>query len=197
MDGKIDTLLGLYTLDYEKSIDVSLKLEQTKLTYQRFYISLVSIIGTISIGFLKLNVFEANKSVANIEVLIGLLLIFSTILGYTIIRNLVSIRRQACHFNNAIIYLRDILIKKLSLDTEYPTLKKVPSNHRHSADYITILLCSLVNVSMLCCGCSLLFDLIKLQPVAYGLIFTFITTAYSVIHYLTIERVLHMDLQHN
>lgn len=194
MESTIDSLLGLFTIDYEKSIEVSLKLEQAKLTYQRFYISLVSIIGTISIGFLKLNVFDTNKSVANIEVLIGLLLIFSTILGYAVIQNLVSIRRQSCHFNNAIIYLRELLINKLSLDSQYPTLKKVPANHYNSADYITIILCSLVNLSMLICGTSLLFDLVKLQPLAYGFIFTLVAVFYCTIHYYTIEKVLNKTL---
>lgn len=187
-------LIDLYSLDYEKSIDISLKLEQNKLTYQRFYISLVSIIGTISIGFLKLKVFDTGNSRITIESLIGLLLIFSTILGYTIIRNLVSIRRQCCYFNNAIIYLRELLIEKLDLHEKYPVLKKVPANHQHSADYITILLCSFVNLSMLCCGLALVLNLFSLLPIAMGLILAVFALGYFLIHVYTIEKILNKPL---
>lgn len=190
----LDNLLDLYTLDYEKAIDISLKLDQSKITYQRFYISLVSVIGTISIGFLKLNVFDTNNSIVTIEVLIGLLLIFSSILGYTIIRNLVSIRRQCCYFNNAIIYLRSLLIEKLDLAKEYPVLKRVPGNHHHSADYITIILCSAVNLSMLCCGFSLLLELISLAPIASGFLIGLISLSYILVHIFTIEKILNKEL---
>lgn len=193
-DQQTNNLLELFKLDYEKSIDVSLRLEQTKLTYQRFYIALVSTIGTISVGFLKLKVFETNGSIATIEVLIGLLLVFSTVLGYTIIRNLVSIRRQCCYFNNTIIFLRSQLIETLGLSTQYPMLKRVPANHQHSADYITIVLCSAVNLFMLCCGFALLLNLTALTPLALAFCFVTICITYFLVHVFTIEKILNKEL---
>ena len=189
-----DRLLDLYKLDYEKSVEISVKLEHSKLSYQKFYISMVSVIGTISIGFLKLNIFKANESVGTIENLIGCLLLFSSILGYAIIRNLVSLRRQCIHFNNAIIYLREQLINNLHLEMKYPSLKKVPANHLHSADYITILLCSIINLSMLAGGLMLLLNLPSIKPIPLTLILVTVFALYAFIHNQTIEKVLRTDL---
>jgi len=185
--------IEFYKMDYSKGIDTALKLEQTKLTYQRYFISLVTAIGTISVAFLK-SEFLKEKSSLTIESLIGLLLIFSTILGYILIRNLVSIRRQAVWFNNAIIYLRSILIEKFELTKEFPQMKEVPENHKHSADYITILLCSFMNLVMLSSGTILLFGLNDVDSIPLAMVMVVVILFYVLIHYFTIEKILTTDL---
>jgi len=185
--------IEFYKMDYGKGIDTALKLEQTKLTYQRYFISLVTAIGTISVAFLK-SEFLKEKSSLTIESLIGLLLIFSTILGYILIRNLVSIRRQAVWFNNAIIYLRSRLIAEFELTSEFPQMKEVPENHKHSADYITILLCSFMNLIMLASGTILLFGLNEVASIPLAIAMVAVILFYVLVHYFTIEKILTIDL---
>ena len=61
MDSNTQNLFQLYKLDYEKAFESSDKLENTKLVYQKFFISLVSFIGTVSIAFLKIEFFNSGK----------------------------------------------------------------------------------------------------------------------------------------
>ncbi|WJJ96530.1 hypothetical protein [Algibacter luteus] len=185
--------IEFYKMDYEKGIETALKLEQTKLTYQRYFISLVTAIGTISVAFLK-SEFLKEESSLTIESLIGLLLVFSTILGYILIRNLVSIRRQAVFFNNAIIYLRNKLIAEFKLANEFPQMKEVPENHKHSADYITILLCSFMNLVMLVSGTILLFGLNGIASIPLALTMVGVVLFYVLVHIYTIEKILTIDL---
>jgi hypothetical protein len=188
------SIFSFFKLEYEKSLDVALKLEQTKLTYQRFYIQVVSLIGAISIAFLKLKIFDNSNPVVTIEGLIGLLLIFSSVLGYAIIRNLVSIRRQCVFFNNTIIFLRREVIRRLEVKINTPTLIPVAANDRKSADYITIILYSFVNLFMLSCGFALLLKDVAITPYVDAILFTCISIIYLILHYFTIERSLQIGL---
>jgi len=190
---KLDKVIEFYKLDYAKGFETALKLEQTKLTYQRYFISLVTAIGTISVAFLTSD-FLNNQDYFTVEMLIGLLLIFSTILGYILVRNLVSLRRQAVWFNNAIIYLRGKLINEFGLVEEFPQMKEVPENHKHSADYITIFLCSFINLVMLVSGTVLLFNLTEMESLPLSIIIVGVVLAYIFIHYFTIEKILTTDL---
>jgi hypothetical protein len=190
---KLKKVIEFYKLDYAKGFETALKLEQTKLTYQRYFISLVTAIGTISVAFLTSD-FLNKQDYLTVEMLIGLLLIFSTVLGYILVRNLVSLRRQAIWFNNAIIYLRGKLINEFGLADEFPQMKQVPENHKHSADYITILLCSFINLVMLVSGTVLLFNLSEMGKIAMTLIIIFVVFVYIFIHFITIEKILITDL---
>lgn len=189
----ISKVIEFYKLDYEKGFETAIRLEETKLTYQRYYISLVTAIGTISVYFLTSEILK-NQEYFTVERLIGLLLVFSTILGYILVRNLVSIRRQAVWFNNVIILIRRKIIENLELTDEFRQLKEVPENHKHSADYITINLCSLLNLIMLVCGFSLLFDISSINPIAISFILLLVVLLYIIIHWFTIEKILTTNL---
>lgn len=185
---KLDHALELIKMDYQITTDAALKLEHTKLIYQRYFISLVTAIGTISIAFLKFK-FLDNSSLFSIENLIGLLLIFSAILGYIITRNLVSIRRQCIWYINSIIYFRKKLILEFGLTDKTPQLKEVAGNEKDSADYITINLFSLVVVVMLIIGFALFIGEL-LEPIYMSCFTGVVVIIYGILHYHTIEKAL-------
>ena len=188
-NSKLSSAVEYCKMEYDKALDTSLKLEQAKLAYQRYFISLVVAVGTISITFLKSEFFKDNHNYT-IENLIGLFLMFSTILGYIILRNLVSIRRQSIWFNNAIIYIRGRIINNLELSEEFPKLKEVSANDKHSADYITILLCSLINLIMWVSSFILLIGTDKIGAIPLALSITVVVLIYVFLHYFTIEKML-------
>ncbi len=197
MEDTTGNILDLYKLDYEKGVENALKLESTKLAYQKFFITMVTAIGSISIALLKLNFFEKNNSSSflTIESLIGTLLILSSVIGYIIIRNLVSVRRQAVWFNNAIIILRSELLKKYGLTNQLPELKAVPKNSKDSADYITIILCSFINLTLLISGVILLIEMLTpLSILATAFPITITAILYFSIHYHTVEKLLIKEL---
>jgi len=185
MDRKIiENALELYKLDYDKVIGIALQLQQTKLSYQKLFITVISTIGTVSIAFLKTDFLKSNSELS-IESLIGLLLLFASLIGYVLIRSLVSNRRQAIFYNNALIYLRSELIENYRLSDKFPKLKEVEGNHKDSADYITIVFYSIINGLIL-----LLFDLSNLTPLPLAVSIAGIAGAYFISYYLTIEKLL-------
>jgi hypothetical protein len=193
---KDDNALNFLKLDYERLLHLIGDLHKHKIDYQKFYIALVTVIGTVSIALVNYysqKEIEIKGANFKIENLIGLLLIISSAIGYTIIKNLVSIRKSEVYFNNSLIYLRNILIKEFNLSKEYPQLDEANTSDRKSADYITIVISSLVNMLFWIFGIGLLFSTID----KFG--FTFIiclsTVGYIIVHLTTIERELHKGLR--
>lgn len=181
-------------LDYEKALDLLKMLQQHKLNYQKFYISLVGVVFTVSIGLINFassknaQVINILKLSISIEELVGLLLLLSFFVGYLILRNLASIRKSEVFFNNSILILRKKFIEELKLGKDYPNLEPVHALRRESADYYSIAICALINLFLLLASISFIFNNVEGFP---GIIVTTaLSILYTILYYVTIERYL-------
>lgn len=175
-----------FKLDYEQALEIIRQLHDQKLSYQKFYVSLAASIVTLSILIFRFPPAGTLKGLST-DNLAGALFILSGIIGYIVIRNLTSIRCNEVFFNNLIIDLRRIYIKGLNI-SNYANLKFATSADRHSADYISILGCSVINFLMLQIGLLLVFtngNAIKLSFSVGG-----IFILYVLFHILTVEKAL-------
>lgn len=173
-----------FKLDYEKSLEIIKQLHEQKLNYQKFYVSLAASIVALSILILRLTPSSVIKGLPT-DNLVGIIFVLSGIIGYIVIRNLTSIRCNEVFFNNLIIELRRIYIKGLGLQN-YANLRFAVANDRRSADYISIIGCSLINLFMLLIGVFLIFA--NENPIQLGFSVGAISAVYVGLHIYTIEK---------
>ncbi len=191
-----ESLMSFLKLDYDKLLQLIVNLHKHKVDYQKFYIAIVTVIGTVSIAlinFYSQEGIEIKGASFKIENLIGLLLIISSTIGYAIIKNLVSIRKSEVYFNNSLIKMRGLLIKEFKLGDEFPQLDETSASERKSADYVTIITSSFINMLFWVFGICLLFSSIEL----FGLVFIICISSlfYIIIHLITVEKVLQKGLR--
>ena len=175
-----------FKLDYEQSLEIIRQLHDQKLNYQKFYVSLAASIVTLSILIFRFTPTGTLKGIST-DNLVGVLFILSGIIGYIVIRNLTSIRCNEVFFNNLVIDLRRIYIKGLNI-SNYANLKFAISGDRRSADYISILGCSVINFFMLQIGLLLVFTNVNAIQLSFSV--GAISVIYILLHILTVEKVL-------
>ncbi len=200
-------------LKYEYDIVIKLisSLEHKKLQYQKFFISMVGIIGTVTITLLNYkykvvsttaaqasDAHQAATAVASkaaivvellsLEEVLGIVLVISAAFGYGIVRNLASVRMFECFYANTAIKLRDLFIECFNIKDHFINLSQLVPSDRHSSDYIMILICNLINLIMLAFG---LFLMIGKTSDTFLIIFTIsVSFIYFGIHIYSIERYL-------
>lgn len=135
-------------LEYESAISVIERLNNQKLSYQKLFIGLITVIGSVSIALLKLKP-EATETGLKITHLIGFLQLLTALLGFSVIRNMTAARIHAVMWAKKIDELRKIVIEGLSLSSTYPSGSPPSASDRSSSDYISIITCSLVNLLLL------------------------------------------------
>ncbi len=135
-------------LDYEQGTLSIRQCHEQKLAYQKFYISIVSAILIIII-YVDRSLLKGEESIAgnviNGDYLIGTSFIFAALIGAIVVKNLAHIRINVVFYNNAVVNIRQFFISNLKLNN-YPAIKPSSSSDRKSADYITIVLCSFINL---------------------------------------------------
>lgn len=143
-------------LEYESGITVIERLNNQKLSYQKLYIALITIIGSVSIALLKIQPQTENIGI-KITHLIGFLQLLTALLGFGVIRNMAAARRNAVFWTKNLIVIRSLITKQLQLPSHYPIGHAPNTGDRSSSDYITIITCSLVNLLLLISAVSFLF----------------------------------------
>jgi len=183
-------------LDYEQGMLSVKQCHDQKLAYQKFYIAIVSAIIIISLYVQRIiakesDVIESGSSqiiqTNDIDSVIGIAFIFAGIIGFIVVKNLAHIRINAVFYSNAVVDLRKLFIKALSLEN-YPDVEFANANDRRSADYITIILCSLLNLCFLDFGLMVLFGSLDKSQTIFNLIF--MSLFYILFHFVGVERIL-------
>ena len=150
------TIADFIKLEYESVISVIERLNNQKLSYQKLYIGLITVVGSVSIALLKLKTETADDGL-KISHLIGFLQVLTTLLGFGVIRNMSASRLHAVMWTKRLGVFREIVMKQLSLPSNYPSGKPPRAGDRSSSDYITIITCSLVNLLLLISAITFLF----------------------------------------
>lgn len=179
-------------LEYEKTIAIIERHNDQKLAYQKAYITLISIIGSVAIALLRFpsaaeNLTASQNSVLSLSSLVGLLLILTGILGFALIRNLASLRHGAVHWTHKMYLVRNLIIKELEMH-DYPTFSLPKADNRKSTDYISLVTCSVVNALVLVCGVSSLFFQSSVIPNV--VLIVGILIGYLIVHIYFVERLL-------
>lgn len=186
-------------LDYEQGMLAVKQCHDQKLSYQKFYIAIVSAIVIVSvfiqrimnIGGSATNEAGADTSfidqIVQVDGLIGITFVFAGVIGYTVVKNLAHIRINAVFYSNAVVDIRHMIIKVLELK-EYPDLQFSRSNDRKSADYVTIMLCSLTNLVLINVGVILIMGDEALRQVLFDISVT--SVLYVFFHFVGVERTL-------
>jgi len=174
-------------LEYKKAMLIIERLHAQKLSYQRLFISLVTGIGAVSIALLN---FEADDKIVgfNTSNLVGFLLIITSVVGLSMIRNLAAIRKGEVFYTKISLIVRNYIIDQLRLPDTYPRIAIPSAKDRYSSDYITIFMCSLTNLTMFCSG--IWFFIEVSNPLAVVLILLFFLVVYVNAHYRLIEKYL-------
>ena len=185
-------------LDYDKGLQLLIALQSHKLSYQRFFITIVAVVSTVSIALVNFASSQGRDGIDalgfsfSIQELIGVLLILSALVGYFITKNLVSIRISEVFFNNAIAFVREELVEECGLGEGYPNVRPVKALRRESSDYISIAVFSIINLVLLLCGSALLAP--HLDGMAGFVVVGILVLVVVVVHILTIEKPLGDDI---
>ena len=187
-----DVRFEFLKLDYEQGLQLLGDLQDHKIEYQKFFIAVVGVVGTVSVAMfnfvsasLRYTVTRSGLTVSAQE-MIGLLLIVASFVAYFIVKNLSSIRVNEVFFNNAIQHVRQHCIRQFALGEDYPNIEKIEPLRRTSADYVTIIVCATINLIMLLCGFALLFP--RLDGLGGVILLVLITLGYVLLYILTVER---------
>jgi hypothetical protein len=143
-------------LEYESGITIIERLNNQKLSYQKLYIALITVIGSVSIALLKIQTTTNNVGIS-LQQLIGFLLLLIAILGFSVIRNMSAARRNSVFWAKNLKNIRFLIIQQLNLPQNYPMGHAPKASDRTSSDYITIFTCSIVNLFLLVASFTLLF----------------------------------------
>jgi hypothetical protein len=163
--------LEFFKIEYEKCLELIHKLHEMRFSYQKFYVSISGTIIAVAVVVSRFIVKDGSpdgaqpkttlavlaKSISN-EALLGFIFIVSAIVGYFVVRNLISIRRNEVYWTNFAIALRKHISDDLRVPTTYPTLGKARAVDFHSADFQTIIACTIINFVISILGGALLMD---------------------------------------
>lgn len=171
---KADALSTVYNtydffkIEYEKCLEIIHKLHEMRLSYQKFYVSIAGAIITIAVLVSRFvandakiqNVngssgFEVLSHSVSYEILLGFIFVISAIVGYFVVRNLISIRRNEVYWTNFAISLRRYIILSVKLPDSYPSLASSDPIDFYSADFQTIVACSFINLFIVLIGSAL------------------------------------------
>jgi hypothetical protein len=171
-----------FEIEYDKALEIVHKLHDMRLAYQKFYVSMAGSIIAIAILAAHFppgkqhGAEESTTSVATIaklmpvEMMIGFLFLICSIVGYVVVRNLVSIRRNEVYWTNFAISLRNHMMEHLDLPVTYPKLGEMRGIDWNSADFQTILACSVINVFIALIGSGFFLDGAKPQHITLALV---------------------------
>ena len=184
-----DCLYDFMKLEYETGVSLVKDLDARRITYQRFFVTLVTVVSSLSIALLNFySKFETKVIILKYftpERLIGFLLFVSALMGYGIIRNLASIRLYETFFKNMLLDIRQTLVNLFGIEG-YVTLIKTDPDDRSSSDYISIFAFSLINFFILIFGIVLMTHhsnlFLMLVPIFIASI------VYGALHIFTIEN---------
>ncbi len=183
-------------LDYREGLQIVKQCHEQKQVYQKFYIGLISAIVVVTIFIQKITYTPKNNEIISlllVDKITAIGFLIATVIGFIIIKNLTQIRINAVFYNNAITDIRRLYINILELK-KYPDVKFAIPNDRKSADYITVLLCSLVNLIMLNAGIlSLIGDNLGIVVLNMGIV----SIVYVFFHYIGIEKTLSKGIDTN
>lgn len=187
-----DVRFEFLKLDYEKGLQLLGDLQNHKIEYQKFFIAVVGVVGTVSVALFNFVSASKRYSVTrsgltvSVQEMIGLLLVVASFVAYFIVKNLSSIRVNEVFFNNAIQHVRQHCIQRFSLGENYPNIERIEPLRRTSADYVTILVCAVINLIMLLCGFALLFP--NLDGLGGVILLALTALVYLGVYLATIER---------
>lgn len=171
-------------LEYESGITVIERLNNQKLSYQKLYIALITVIGSVSIALLKIQPQTESLGI-KITHLIGFLQLLTALLGFGVIRNMAAARKNAVFWTKNLIAVRSLITKQLKLPSNYPIGHAPKACDRSSSDYITIITCSLVNILLLVSAVSFLFYIGG--PLQLSVTASISVALYAFIHFRCIE----------
>lgn len=165
-----------FKTEYEKSLEIVFELHQSRLAYQKFYVSIVGSIIALAVIFSRIFPEKpADTGIFNYQYLLAILFLSSSVVGYIVVKNLVSIRKNEVFWTNFAIDLRDNMIVELCIGGNYPVLGKARSTDPSSSDFQTIVACSILNIFTVIAGSILIVPpnttLITIFPVAIIFIF--------------------------
>jgi hypothetical protein len=179
-------------MEYDKAVLMIEKLSSYKLSYQRIFIAMFASIGAITLAFLKIPTSSsAGEIIAfiGLEHLLGLLLISTSAMGYVIVKNLASTRISEIFFCRSIKAIRALYKSQLGLPENYPDLRDVKVNEATSADYHTIIACSIFNALYFVCGVALLFyDNLSGRPIPFATVCFSAGFIYFLVHLFQIQK---------
>jgi len=184
-----DCLYDFLKLEYETGVSLVKDLDGRRINYQRFFITLITVVSSLSIALLNFySKFETKVIILKHftpDRLIGFLLLVSAIMGYGIIRNLASIRLYETFFKNMLLDIRQTLVNLFGVEG-YVTLIKTDPDDRTSSDYISIFVSSLINFFILIFGIVLMTHqsnfILMLVPIFL------VSGVYGALHIFTIEN---------
>ncbi|WP_417551523.1 hypothetical protein [Marinomonas fungiae] len=187
-------------LDYEQGMLSVKQCHDQKLAYQKFYIAIVSAIFIVSVYVHRLMSTDGSSeamdtlsdSVSNIDSIVGAAFIFAGTIGYIVVKNLSHIRINAVFYSNAVVDIRKLFIKNLELKN-YPDVEFANAGDRKSADYITIILCSFINMGLLNSGVAILLNGSSVKQMALNI--TMMSIFYLFFHYVGVERTLNSGMK--
>ena len=165
-----------FKTEYEKSLEIVFELHQSRLAYQKFYVSIVGSIIALAVIFSRLFPEKpADGNIFNYQYLLAILFLSSSVVGYVVVKNLISIRKNEVFWTNFAIRLRDNMITELGISDGYPMLGKARAIDADSSDFQTIVACSILNIFTVIAGTIIIVPnnttLITIFPTAIIFIF--------------------------
>lgn len=175
--------------EYEILFKLISELESKKLLCQKFFVTLVTTVAALAIAFL--NFWRNSNPNTNYptETLIGILLIFCSMIGFVIIRNLASIRKFEVYYANTIKEIRLIFLDVFDLKEILKSFKISKVTDRNSSDYITLLFGNMLNLFFCSSGIFFLTKNIENNKTVIPVI-VIGTITFLIAHYVIIERYL-------